>query len=127
MKITQKTDYSTLFSSLNNSGNSLGISFTDYASIKNGTYGKLLKSYYSTVDKSDKKSTESAPKTATDLLKTEESTKTSDSKETTKKKYEPKVDTLSKILSDKAKGTYNKSAKYSEAASDTGSVIDSTL
>ena len=46
---------STLFSSLgtstNNSNNSssaglLGINLLDYASIKNGSYGKLMKSYY---------------------------------------------------------------------------------
>lgn len=53
ININARTDYSYLFSSLNNqnssSSNSLaGITslFSDYASIKNGTYGKLLKAYY---------------------------------------------------------------------------------
>ena len=52
---------STLFSSLstsstNNSGTNaglLGINFADYASIQNGSYGKLMKSYYS-LDNTDK-------------------------------------------------------------------------
>lgn len=130
MKINPKTDYTSLFSSFNK-GNTLGVSLTDYASIKNGSYGKLLKSYYSTKKADDKKSTENAPKSAADILKTEEAKKTSDTKDTKetakKKKYEPKVDTLSKILSDKAKGTYNKSAKYADKPTDAGSVIDSTL
>ena len=45
-----KQDYSYLFSGLNNSSNSnnpfYGINLADYASIKNGSYGKLMKSYY---------------------------------------------------------------------------------
>lgn len=45
-------DINTLFSSLGNTNNNsvssdlLGISYTDYASIRNGSYGKLLNSYY---------------------------------------------------------------------------------
>lgn len=50
--IQAKTDYSALFSSLGSSktgGSSLGnLNFlSDYASIKNGSYGKLMKAYYS--------------------------------------------------------------------------------
>lgn len=46
-----KQDYSYLFSGLNsglNSNNNMfyGINLADYASIKNGSYGKLMKSYY---------------------------------------------------------------------------------
>ena len=52
--ISAKNDYSTLFSSLNNghgSSNSLSSLLgagmaSDYASIKNGSYGKLMKAYY---------------------------------------------------------------------------------
>ncbi len=46
-------DISSLFgtvtgtSSNNNSSSSLGVSLTDYASIKNGSYAKLMKKYYS--------------------------------------------------------------------------------
>lgn len=52
INITAKTDYSMLFSSLSNSttGSSsiLGGSFSlvDYATIKNGSYSKLMKAYY---------------------------------------------------------------------------------
>ncbi len=45
MKVNPKNDYSTLLSSMNQK-NSLGISLTDYASIKNNSYSKLMKAYY---------------------------------------------------------------------------------
>ncbi|MCR4689751.1 MAG: hypothetical protein K5739_00180 [Lachnospiraceae bacterium] len=60
INISPRTDYSALFSSLSTSkhksgsaswmfgGNATtGVNLSDYASIKNGSYGKLLKSYYS--------------------------------------------------------------------------------
>ena len=50
MKISNKTDYSALFHSLPTAKNgSAGVStsfLSDYASIKNGSYGKLMKAYY---------------------------------------------------------------------------------
>lgn len=47
INVSMKNDYSYLFSSLNKS-NTMDTSFlTDYSSIKSGSYGKLLKSYYS--------------------------------------------------------------------------------
>lgn len=49
INITPKNDYSYLFSSLN-TGNGSGLGnlnfLSDYASIKNGSYGKLMKAYY---------------------------------------------------------------------------------
>ena len=61
MNINLKTDYSMLFSSLSsnsrsNNTNSISSSFTflsDYASIKNGSYGKLLKAYYAKTSEDD--------------------------------------------------------------------------
>lgn len=58
MNINMRQNYSYLFSSMNTfGGNSGGYSgmaglFGDYASIKNGSYGKLMKAYY-TADKSE--------------------------------------------------------------------------
>ena len=53
MKIAEKTDYSYLFNDLNNKLNKnagstslTGLNLSDYASIKNGSYTKLLKAYY---------------------------------------------------------------------------------
>jgi len=48
ISIQAKTDYSSLFSSLSNTKNSSGTStfLADYASIKNGSYYKLMKAYY---------------------------------------------------------------------------------
>lgn len=45
ISIQQKTDYSSLFSSLGSSNSNLNF-LSDYASIKNGSYGKLMKAYY---------------------------------------------------------------------------------
>lgn len=51
MRIQARTDYSFLFSSLrtssSNSGSSMSNILLDYASIKNGSYGKLMKAYFS--------------------------------------------------------------------------------
>ena len=57
MKINQGTDYSALFSSLNTS--STGFSLNDYAQIKNGSYGKLMKAYYGKDTASSKTSSSS--------------------------------------------------------------------
>ena len=57
MSISLKNDYSFLFSGLNKSvsGTAADMSWlSDYASIKSGSYGKLMKSYYSTVAGDDK-------------------------------------------------------------------------
>lgn len=58
--MSSSSNISTLFSSLN-SDNTLGISLTDYASIKNGSYSKLVKAYYA-----NKSSSSSSSKTLTD-------------------------------------------------------------
>ena len=62
MNIPEKQDMSFLFSSLGNGA--AGSSFlSDYASIKNGSYGKLMKAYYGNVGSSG--TTASAGKTGT--------------------------------------------------------------
>ncbi len=81
-----KTDYSTLFSSLSTNSNSTSnllssINLADYASIKSGTYYKLLKAYYAkddtTAESSSSTTTEnsvtSAATTASKLKGTAES------------------------------------------------------
>lgn len=51
INITPKNDYSYLFSSLSSSSSSSSLGnlnfLSDYAAIKNGSYGKLMKAYYS--------------------------------------------------------------------------------
>ena len=60
-------DYSYLFQGLSGSGNDNLNFLSDYASIKNGSYGKLMKSYYGTMNSSS--TTASGRKTATnDIL-----------------------------------------------------------
>ena len=78
INISPRTDYSSLFSSMSatkktgktdntswafgiSSSDSSGFSLSDYASIKNGSYGKLLKAYYSK-DSGSSKSSEAAQK-----------------------------------------------------------------
>ncbi len=68
MNINLKNDYSTLFSGMfSGSSNSMtGLSsnnlLADYASIKNGSYGKLLKAYYKKVSAEDDTTKTSANK-----------------------------------------------------------------
>ncbi len=48
IRINQRTDYSTLFSGMQvNNQNASSFALSDYASIKNGSYFKLMKAYYS--------------------------------------------------------------------------------
>ncbi len=52
INIRPRNDYSTLFAGLyagnsSNKANMLGINLSDYASLKSGSYGKLMKAYYS--------------------------------------------------------------------------------
>ena len=65
-----KTNYSSLFSSLGSGAAGVGSSnfLTDYASIKNGSYGKLMKSYYSTVKSSATASKGSSSKYVVDRI-----------------------------------------------------------
>lgn len=75
MGININMDYSTLFSSLsgNSSNNlySLTNSFSDYASIRNGSYGKLVKAYYTKVASEEEESDDSTESTSkgTDVTK----------------------------------------------------------
>lgn len=72
MKIAQRQDYSQLFNNLparNNQSNIFNsINLSDYATVKNGSYGKLLKAYYAP-EKTDAKST---AKTTSDIKQKEE-------------------------------------------------------
>jgi len=100
--ISAKTDYSTLFSSLNSSSSSSSNSLSgltsllsDYASIKSGAYGKLMKAYYS--------------ETGTDAAKSiaEDSTsKTKTTTEDTESKKLNKVQTATDALKESADTLY---------------------
>lgn len=75
MSINMKTDYSYLFSSLSSSSSSsssLGnLNFlSDYYSIKNGSYGKLLKAYYNKVGNDSTSTSETDSETKSSQLST---------------------------------------------------------
>ena len=66
ISIQSRNDYSYLFNSMNtNSGNSLSSMnwLSDYNSIKSGSYGKLMKAYYSSAAEESSSSSKSASKT----------------------------------------------------------------
>lgn len=72
MNINVRSDVSYLFSNLSSSGSSSSLGnlnyLSDYASIKNGSYGKLLKAYYSKVGSdSSSTSTSNSSKLSTSL------------------------------------------------------------
>lgn len=80
ININAKTDYSFLFSSLNTSsgigGSSTMSSFlSDYASIKNGSYGKLMKAYFSQNSSSEVKSLAGNSLTAKNAVTSEDARK----------------------------------------------------
>ena len=72
INIKEKNDYSYMFSSLGSGASSAGSSnfLADYASIKNGSYAKLMKSYYGTTKTSStaSSSTTSSSKNILDKL-----------------------------------------------------------
>ncbi len=61
MSLSTGSDYSFLFGGSNSSNDNSGFSLNDYASIKNGSYGKLMKAYYKE-QKSDGKTAEDVKK-----------------------------------------------------------------
>lgn len=71
INIQARTDYSTLFSSLNTNKNNNSAAYdisnmlSDYSSIKTGGYGKLLKAYYAKDPAADKTASTTTKKTAT--------------------------------------------------------------
>ncbi|MDO5574171.1 MAG: hypothetical protein Q4G60_09385 [bacterium] len=90
--LTSTWDYSSLFSSLSSSGSNSSTSSTgssmylsDYASIKNGSYSKLLKAYYA------KNDTSSTAKTSDEI---EESAKTNSTISTDAKALKSSADAL---------------------------------
>ncbi|WP_026498073.1 flagellar filament capping protein FliD [Butyrivibrio sp. WCD2001] len=107
MGINVNMDYSTLFSSMSGSSSStnfmsgLSSMLSDYSSIQNGSYGKLVSAYYKKID-SEK--ADSADKTEKES--TRQTTETEKSKAAEKKQYSAissnakdvasKLDTLSK-------------------------------
>lgn len=97
---------SMLFSSLNSTkskGGSdlLGINYSDYASIRSGSYGKLMRSYFA-MD-----STKSTSKSDDEKNKTIEDLTTSTSKDNTKKLAE--IESDAQDLTDSAKALYTRS------------------
>lgn len=94
INIHSRQDYSTLFSGLysgsnGSSSNFLGINLADYACIKSGSYGKLMKAYYS------KNRSEEVEKAVNDRKNQTNKTEKTASEDTTK--------TISQLKSDASK------------------------
>ena len=88
MGINVNMDYSTLFGSMSGSSSStnymsgLSSMLSDYSSIKNGSYGKLVSAYYKKIDSENASSTSKADKESG-----REKTETEKSKAAEKKQY----------------------------------------
>lgn len=93
--IHEKTDYSFLFSSMGSASSGVSSSnfLMDYASIKNGSYFKLMKAYYSQDSGSD---------SVNSVVKNSEKTKASKSLTTAESKAYAKVQSASDALKDSA-------------------------
>ncbi len=100
MNVNLKNDVSFLFSSLGtNSGSGMGnLNFlSDYASIKNGSYGKLLKAYYNKVGNDNTSTSSAKEESKSDKLSTsvsEDSAKTLAAIESSAGKVQESADAL---------------------------------
>ena len=109
---------SMLFSSMgsrnNNSGgmDMLGINYSDYASIRSGAYGKLLKSYYSLDSDNTKKKTDSVLSEKTSSANIEDSAEALTS--TVKELY---TRSNNKVFAKDSKGNYDTSKIYDKVSS----------
>ncbi len=122
MGINVNMDYSTLFSSMSgasstSSGNylsNLSGMLSDYSSIKNGSYGKLVSAYYKKMNSEDTTKSSSTER--------EKETKSAESKakETEKKKYTAMAKNAKELQSDAEKlmDTSDKSSAYAKTWQD---------
>jgi hypothetical protein len=102
---------STLFSSLSTSSSTggtdlLGISYSDYATIKSGSYSKLMKAYYATT--SSDSSTSSKKSSSSDST-TDDTTKTSTSTSKDTSKVLANIESGAEDLTSTAKELYTRS------------------
>lgn len=146
MNISMRNDYSYLFNSMNSkatSSNSMyGINLSDYASIKSGGYGKLMKAYYSSdISSSDdsKKSQASSQDILSKLTETKKTVATTEKAEADNKtdtvaatdaattKVSSAKDYLDKIL-ESSKQLYASTGAYTDAsAAVAGATLDTTV
>lgn len=128
-----KTDYSFLFSGLSTSSSSNKSGTTnflaDYASIKNGSYGKLMKAYYAKPSSDDDKTTSNAskysskPGASTSLDSSETLAKIQSTTDSLKASAETLLETGSKSVfeSEKEDAVYN---AVSDFVNNYNSVLD---
>lgn len=119
---------SMLFSSMgsrnNNSGgmDMLGINYSDYASIRSGAYGKLLKSYYSLDSDNTKKKTDSVLSEKTSSATSKDSAKVLANIEDSAEALTSTVKELytrsnNKVFAKDSKGNYDTSKIYDKVSS----------
>ena len=146
MNISMRNDYSYLFNSMNSKATSsngmYGINLSDYASIKSGGYGKLMKAYYSSeISSSDdsKKSQASSQDILSKLTESKKTAATTEKDEATNKtdavaatdasttKVSSAKDYLDKIL-ESSKQLYASTGAYTDAsAAVAGATLDTTV
>ncbi len=118
MRIDSNTDYNALFSSLNT--NNAGFSLSDYASIKNGSYGKLMKAYYGKNNSSAK-----AAKSSEKLSETE--TKNYSNLKTAAGKLDDASKAVSKAIEDgDSEKIYEAAKNFADTYNDLTKAVDET-
>lgn len=104
MSINIRPDTSFLFSSLSSSKSGTGLGnlnfLSDYASIKNGSYGKLLKAYYNKMDNDSEGSAKTADSSKRSTSLASDSAKTLASIDSAADKLKESADALIKTGSD---------------------------
>ena len=113
INISARQDYSALFSSLNKSSGAVNNNFlSDYASIKNGSYGKLLRAYYS----------EDGSNSSVKSIASKKTTAVSDTDKKALTKLQNSTDSLKDaadaLLTTGSKSVFGKEDKVTDAAYD---------
>ncbi len=101
-----KTNYAGLFQSLSTSGTSNLNFLSDYASIKNGSYGKLMKAYYSKNSTTQKTATSIVDQKKKDISVSKDSVKTLKAVESATDELKNSAD---KLISNDKNAVFNKS------------------
>ena len=132
INIQSRTDYSYLFSSLGSSTGTSGANLnflSDYASIKNGSYFKLMKAYYGQTGKASELVSKTKNSTSTSKDSAEALTSIQKSTDELKEAADALLETGSKSVWDKGEEGVDTNAVYkavNQFVKDYNSVISST-
>lgn len=110
ISINAKTDYSFLFSNLGSSSSgAANLNFlSDYASIKNGSYGKLMKAYFSETSSENHKASNTVKKKTNNMMGTAVSTDDNKTLANVQSKTDALKESADALLVSGSKSLFNK-------------------